>query len=212
MISPAKRHYQKAAAIQLEDSAGQANLAIYEQMLLQLADHKRSLKEIQSVERKIEAKRGMIPAYQGYIEGILASDSGRQDDILMTIMVWKVDTGDYQGALDIGRYALTHGLVTPEQYQRDTATLLAEEIAEAAISGAAVPLPTLVQTDELTADRDMPDQVRAKLKRALGEAYASDGQTQQAEAVLNRAIELNPNVGVKQQLRELQRKNKAASG
>lgn len=211
MISPAKRHYQKAAALQIEDGASQSDLAIYEQMLLQLADHKRSLKAIQSVERKIEAKRGMIPAYQGYIEGVLASNSGRQDDILMTIMVWKVDTGDYPGALEIGQYAISHGLVTPEQYQRDTATLLAEEIAEAALNGTPVPEEYLIRADELTADHDMPDQVRAKLKRALGEAYAAAEKNQLAEAALNRAIELNPNVGVKKQLDHLRRKNKAVA-
>lgn len=210
MISHAKRHYQKAAALQIEDGASQSDLAIYEQMLLQLADHKRSLKEIQSVERKIEAKRGMIPAYQGYIDGILASNSGRQDDILMTIMVWMVDTGDYSTALDIGDYAITHGLVTPEQYQRDTATLLAEEIAEAALNGGNVPEEIITRTDALTAEHDMPDQVRAKLKRALGEAYAKAEKNQLAEAALNRAIELNPNVGVKKQLDQLRRKNKAA--
>lgn len=215
MISPAKRHFQKTAAAHGAASVAAHNGApvdanLYELMLMQLADHKRSLKEIQSVERKVEAKRGMLPEYVAYIDGILQADSGRQDEVLMTMLVWSIDVGDYARAIEIGAYALRHGLVTPEQYNRDTATLLAEEMAEARLRGAAVPVDDLVHVDDLTSGSDMPDEARAKLKRAIGEAY-SDAAPYVATAYLERAIELNKNIGVKKLLDSLKRKAKAAA-
>ncbi|MDY8569877.1 phage terminase small subunit, partial [Escherichia coli] len=35
------------------------------------------------------------------------------DDILMTVMLWRLDTGDIAGALEIARYALKYGLTMP---------------------------------------------------------------------------------------------------
>ncbi len=215
MISPAKRHFQQTAAAQggafvAAHNGAPVDANLYELMLMQLADHKRSLKQIQSVERKIEAKRAMLPEYAAYIDGILQADSGRQDEIVMTMMVWSIDVGDFARALQIGSYALRHGLLTPEQYNRDTATLLAEEIAEARLRGGHVPVEDLVHVDDLTAGCDMPDEVRAKLKRALGEAYG-EGAPALAVAYLERAIELNKHIGAKKLLDSLKRKAKAAA-
>jgi len=210
MLSPAKRHFQTTLAAHEAASVAAHNGApvdanLYELMLMQLADHKRTLKGIQSVQRKIDAKRQMLPEYEAYVDGVLSADAGRQDDVVMTMMVWSVDVGDYARALKIGAYALKHGLTTPEQYNRDTATLLAEEIAEARLRGAAVPVEDLVQADDLTQDHDMPDEVRAKLKRAIGEAYGEDVPAL-AAAYLERAIELNPKIGVKKLLEGMKRK------
>lgn len=215
MISPAKRHRHKTQAAREAASVAAHNGApvdanLYELMLMQMADHKRSLKQIQSLERKVEAKRHMLPEYAAYVDGVLQADAGRQDDVVMTIMVWSVDVGDFERAIRIGAYALKHGLTTPEQYNRDTATLLAEEIAEAKLRGADVPVEYLVHVDDLTAGHDMPDEVRAKLKRAIGEAYA-DAAPALAVVYLERAIELNKNIGVKKLLDSLKRKVKAAS-
>lgn len=215
MMSPAKRHRHKTQAAHGAASVAAKNGApvdanLYELMLMQLADHKRSLKEIQSVERKVEAKRHMLPEYAAYVDGILQADAGRQDDVVMTMMVWSVDVGDYARAIQIGAYALKHGLTTPEQYNRDTATLLTEEIAEARLRGGDVSVLDLMQTDQLTEGRDMPDEVRAKLKRAIGEAYGEDNPDI-AVKYLERAIELNKNIGVKKLLDSLKRKAKAAA-
>lgn len=38
-------------------------------MLMQLAEHRRRLKQIQSIERKIEVKRQLLPEYAAYIQG-----------------------------------------------------------------------------------------------------------------------------------------------
>ncbi|GIX38031.1 MAG: bacteriophage terminase endonuclease subunit [Silanimonas sp.] len=213
--SLAQRHYQRAvAALAAAAAPGEsvpAHASAYELMLAQLAEDRRRLKALQSVERKIEAKRQMLPQYEAWVQGVLAGGSGRQDDVLMTVMVWRIDTGDYPGALDIAEYALRHGLTLPDQYQRSTATVVVEEIAERALAaltaGEAFDPQILERAERLTADCDMPDEARAKLHKALGLLYQS---TQPAEALRNfrRALALHERVGVKKEIERLERELK----
>ena len=133
MITPAKAHWQRALAATITNTesqdipAGAANQ--YELMLLKLAEDKRRLKEIQSIERKIEVKATLLPEYLPWIEGVLDAGSGRQDDVLMTVFVWAIDIADFALAIKIGAYAIEHRLTMPDQYKRDVPCVLAEEVA-----------------------------------------------------------------------------------
>lgn len=217
-ISPARAHYLRVTAAQqpsTDDAPAHANE--YELVLAQLAEHKRRLKQIESIERKIELKRELLPIYAPWIEGVLAGNSGRQDDVLMTIMVWHIDVGDLAGALPIAQYALTHNLTLPDQYKRNLPCLLAEEAAELALkqhaAGEPVDIDSLQQVDALTHELDMPDEVRAKLHKAIGYALiATDPAT--ALEHLQRALQLHDKVGVKKDIERLERtlKNTAPAG
>ena len=57
--------------------------------------------------------------------GRLAAGGAQQDDVLMYVMLWRIDAGDYAGALEIGRHALRHGWVMPLG-NRNVQTVLAE--------------------------------------------------------------------------------------
>lgn len=191
----------------------------YELQLIALADAKRALKQVQSIERKAEVKRRVLPQFTPWVDGVLAAGNGGQDDVLMTCMVWRIDVGDYPAALDIAAYALEHRLTLPDQYKRDVATLVAEEMSERAqaalAGGEPVDLPSLRRTCQLTAGRDMPDEVRAKLHKVLGLATAagidtvtSAGDRETAAAALahlKRAIGLHPRAGVKKEIERLER-------
>lgn len=212
MVSPAKAHFVRAVAASEAAlaSAGNPlrNATGYELMLAQLDAHKRRLKQIQSIERKIEVKRELLHEYAPYVEGVLSAGRGAQDDVLMSIMVWRIDTGDTSGALAIARYAITHNLTLPDQYSRTTATLIAEEFAEttlaAVAAGEPVDLATLHEVGELVADKDMPDEVRAKLHKATG--YVLDHSDKPAAlAQLQRALQLHERVGVKKDIERLER-------
>jgi hypothetical protein len=93
------------------------------------------------------------------------------------MLVWAIDIGDWPLALELGDHVLAANLGLPERYKRSPAVLLAE-IAESALRVAtAVPRAVLEETLALTADHDMPDQVRAKLHKGLAfqaEAEAFD--------------------------------------
>lgn len=215
-MSIARRHYQRttAAAAGAEDPSASvppeyANQ--YELMLAQLAEHRRVLHGIQSIERKAEAKRKMLPEYTAWVAGALESASGRQDDVLMTVMVWAIDVGDYAAALEIADYAIEHGLTLPDQYKRDVATLVAEEIADKALSpGGNVGIDVLAHVEASTATRDMPDEVRAKVHKALGLALEATDDQAEALAHLNRALALNERVGAKKDIERIERTIKKA--
>src|SRR5687768_5578830 len=97
MTSPARRHFQRAtaaasAAVAKVDAPQTSDA--YQLMKAALIEDRRRLHDIQSIERKIDAKRGMLPIYRPYIEGVLQAGTGAQDDVLMTLMVWYLDVGD----------------------------------------------------------------------------------------------------------------------
>lgn len=122
MASPARRHFQRVSASLAAASAAPGETlagSAYELMLAKLATDRRRLKSIMSIERKIEVKRvELLPEYVDYVAGALAGGRGAQDDVLTTVMIWRVDAGDYAGALDIARYAIAHRMTLPDQYDR----------------------------------------------------------------------------------------------
>lgn len=215
-MSLARQHFQRMTAAAVSAATAQGapvNANAYELQLIALADAKRALKQVQSIERKVEVKRRVLPDFAPWVRGVLEAGRGGQDDVVLTVMVWLIDVGDFGPALDIAAYALEYGLALPDQYKRDVATWVAEEIAEqafaAAANGTPVDLPILQRTEELTADHDMPDEVRAKLHKAIGQGYQAQGGTEQAIAHLKRALQLYPRAGVKKDVERLERALKA---
>ena len=215
MTSPARAHRERMlAALQGAASPEQYRTAAnaYELQLMQLAEHRRTLKGIQSIERKIDAKRTMLPVYKPWIDGLLAADRGGQDDVLVTVMLWTLDTGDLEGAFNMADYVIRHGLSTPDRYERTAATLIAEEVADTAIklqeAGAGPSLGLLCAYLELLTHCDIFDQVRAKLHKAVGRGCYAEGLKQQAAEHYRRAIELHDKVGIKKELEVLERELK----
>lgn len=214
-MTPARRHRERALAA-LQGAASpqfdQARANAYELQLMQLAEHRRTLKSIQSIERKIDAKRTMLPVYKPWIDGLLAADRGGQDDVLVTIMLWTLDTGDLEGALPMASYVLRHGLSTPDRFERTAATMIAEEVADTAIkqqeAGVGPSTSLLGQYMARLHGCDIFDQVRAKLHKAVGRACLADGRKQLAAEHYRRAIELHDKVGIKKELEVLERELK----
>ena len=226
-MTPAQRNQQrKRAASQAEAAApGQtmAGATAYELQLAQLAQDRARLKQIQSAQGKAELKRQLLPAYQPYVDGVLAAGRGAQDEVLTTIMVWRIDAGDYAGALEIAAYVLQHNLIMPDRFARTTGCLIAEEVAEAALkaqkAGGSFDLIVLERAAELTAEHDMPDEARAKLHLALGRSHLDaaeshveagelehvGGHTEIARSHLAKAIDLHSNCGAKKDLERAER-------
>ncbi|WP_231858645.1 phage terminase small subunit [Xenorhabdus nematophila] len=199
---------QAAAAAQLSGDALQGHNG-YNQMLLMLGQHRRQLKGIQSNESKAALKRKLLPHYIPWVTGVLQAGQGVQDDVLMYVMLWRMDAGEYDGALDIADYALQFHLVMPSGHKRTTGCVVAEEMAAAAqrsySAKAPMPLATLERTVTLTHDQDMPDEVRAELYKWLGYSQRDNDLPQPAYCSLSRALELNNRVGVKKDLEQLTR-------
>ncbi len=115
MTSPAQRHMMRVSAAMTaqREAAPLRHATVYEQMLVKLAADQRTLKAIYSKELKAAKKRELLPFWLPWVNGVLDQGKGAQDDILMTVMLWRLDTGDIAGALEIARYALKYGLTMP---------------------------------------------------------------------------------------------------
>lgn len=234
MTSPALRHrQQKLAALASSRAAPTAGpvappmpetgpgASEYQQLLIALGDDRRRLQDIQSIERKVEAKRAMIGRYLPWVEGALAAETAAQDEIVARMLLWSMDVGDWPLALRIAAHVLAHGLALPEGFSRKPATAIAEEAAEAGLKKPPqIDGKTLLHVAELTAGLDMHDQVRAKLEKAIALAFlaAADAFDPEAESAqaggkpallqaaldhFARALELDKNSGVKKQIERL---------
>ena len=138
--TPAQRHRltvlaAMAVAAGHQDPHGETTGTAYELTLAQLHAHMRTLKNIQSVERKIEAKRTMLGDFEAYLDGVLQADAGGQDVVVGTLLVWHIDVGNFAQALALAEYALRHAVALPDQYQRTLPTLLLDEVHKAALPG-----------------------------------------------------------------------------
>ncbi|AWY99604.1 phage small terminase subunit [Rhodobiaceae bacterium] len=218
-MSLARTHYQKTLAAKAAKQAAESdeltmeNLNAYEQHLGQLQTHMAQLKNTQSQARKIEMKQGFISDYDAYVDGILAEAPGLQDEVMVTQMIWRLDAGQFDRAYEIAGYALEHGLVMPERFNRTLPTYLAEEFAEAAIQAdgkddrQVPPVKLLVTLLEDLKEADMPDQVRAKLHKAIAFGLEEENEPQALLTALehyDRTIELNPTKnGVKKRREQL---------
>lgn len=189
------------------------------QIGLRLTHDLRRLKEIKSIDLKIAAKREMLPNYRDWIAGLLEADagvgSGIAADVLPTCMVWMIDVGEYDQALDLAEFVLRHHVAMPSRYERDAPTIVVEEIADAAAkvqnTGEAFPLSVLDTVDNLTVGIDIHDQVRAKLLKAIGieqlrraeDAPAANSQAplHSALANLREAQRLHDRIGVKDRIK-----------
>lgn len=222
MPTPAQAHFLRVSAVVASAAAAAdnplQNATGYELMLAKLAEDRRRLKGIQSMEAKADVKREILPEYAPWVDGVLTSGSGAQDEVLMSVMVWRIDAGDYAGAMDIAAYAIAHKLLMPDRYQRTTGTVIAEEIADAAKrarEGNVLFDPDIIlRAMTLTEFTDMPDQVRAKLHKEFGLALF-DIDKSVALGHLQRATQLHDKVGVKKEMEKLERELKnlgAATG
>ncbi|MFA3038838.1 terminase [Acinetobacter pittii] len=179
----ARKHFQQHQAKSAAETAAEfgtmLNTNAYEQQLLQLNSDKNRLKNIQSKQNKIELKRQLLPNYKPYVEGILEVKPGVQDAVITEILVWAIDIGDYDFALDIAEYVLEHGLKLPDRFERSEACFITEDIADEFLktlkTDVAVDITVLERLEQLITDeslvqskRDMPDEVKAKLYLALG--------------------------------------------
>lgn len=219
MVSPARKHYQRVSAAKAAEASGAEQMVgdAYQLMLAALIEDRRRLKDIQSIERKVEVKRELLPNYAAYVSGVLESGQGAEDEVLMTVMIWCFDVGELAAGLQIAEYALAHGLNPPDRYQRGTAAIVAEEVAEQALRQVSdeeadidALLAALEHAEQLTRDADMHDQIRAKLHKAEGYAFRAAGLSEAALEHLKRALELDERCGVKKDIERLEREIKKA--
>lgn len=224
MLTPAQRHFQRVMAERRGQADEESDIqrTAHEQILHRLRMDLSRLSGVQSEETKAEMKKSMLPEYEGWIEGTLDGDSGRQDEVITRLMVWAIDCRDYALAMRLGRYVVRHGLTLPDNFNRTAATFLTEEMSKPLLTLAAADadadlssgVAVLDEVADIVADSDMPDVVRAKLckARALARRGATDITAKaEALALFREALTRNPNAGVKKEIATLAREVKKLS-
>tara|TARA_R110001583_G_scaffold48027_1_gene150282 strand:- start:40171 stop:40896 length:726 start_codon:yes stop_codon:yes gene_type:complete len=181
------------------------DINLYEQMMAMLYDHKRTLKKIQSIAAKGQQKAIFLEDYRPYIDGVLSADTGEQDEIITTVMIWSIDAGFIEDALTIASYIMRHKMQLPDRFNRTINVVIAEEISELALKPDTPVLPEhLTALYELIGKTDMPDQVRVKLEKACGLGL-TESAPEAALQYLKNAIALSDRCGVKQQIKALEK-------
>ncbi len=207
--SPARAHLAKIAAKEAAKAKSEESIqgSEYELKLAALDQQRRSLSSVQSLETKTSMKAEYLQEWQGYIDTTLAEDSGAPDPIISRLWVWLLDTCRVSDAIAVGHYLLKHSLSTPEGFNRSTADVFAEEIADAYFKDSTlITTEQLLEVLEAVADYDIYDLIHAKLHRAVGESLSeSEDNVEDAIVHLNRALELNPKAGCKKLLDKLQK-------
>lgn len=165
------------------------------------------LSNIQSISHKKELKAEFLPFYIPWIEGTIAEGVGTQDDMLVKLMVWCLDTHEFKVATDIAEYALLNDFVMPEPFTRDVATVFVEQLSDEMlkeVEDVAVHTELIQRAIDSTTGQDMPDQVRAKLYRVLGDSL-KDAKPNEAINAYEKAIKLDDKVGCKKDLEQLRK-------
>ncbi|HBU8487308.1 TPA: terminase [Klebsiella pneumoniae] len=223
MLTPAQKHFQRVMAERHGKTDEQSDTArtAHEQIMHRLRMDQSALRRVQSDQAKAAMKRQLLPHYEGWIEGTLDGDSGRQDEVIVTLMVWAIDTGDYALASRIGRYVVTHSLLMPDRFNRTAATVLVDEICDPILvqvkaddtTDVTPYLAVLDEVADFTAGSDMPDVVRAKLCKARAFALRNGTTEEQttALALLRQALTLDAGAGVKKEIERLARVVKKAA-
>ncbi|PIJ46378.1 phage terminase small subunit [Tatumella sp. OPLPL6] len=215
-LSPARQHrlrIQAESASRLGGSARHVNG--YELMLMQLNEDRRRLKGIQSHVRKAEIKITLLPKYFAWINGVIEANSERQDDVLLYVMVWAIDAGDFDLALRITEHALTHRWVMPMPTPRNVATWVVEEISDSALKALATKqaftADILLRVLSVTEGCDMPDPSLARLHKAIGYVLR-EVSPMAALNHLNQALALHDRCGVKKDIEQLVKRLQHANG
>lgn len=215
MLSPARRHLLKTkAAIEAakadEFGGVRPDASVYQLQLTELKNDIHVLRSIQSQDKRAEVKKELIPKHIPYVLGVIQSGAKvEQDEVITTIMLWCFDCGLFDQGLSLAEYALEQDLKMPDSFSRSTATIIAEEIGNAArISykkGELFQLNVLEKAQKITSSLDMPDEVRAKLLVALGRSYLQSELYSLAAFFLKSAIAKHENCGGKQDLQKAEK-------
>lgn len=207
--SLAKKHKQSVIAqSEVAKPTSEGFGSNYDMLNLKLVEDRRTLHSIQSILGKIAKKSELLPHYDDWINATLSTGTGKSDPLLTTLMLWHIDVGNFERGLDIADYALKHRLTMPDNHQRTLATVVAEEVADTAkrLMQAEQPFDEgqVLRASTMTADQDVPDQVRAKLAKIIGE-LTEDEDPETALASYKMALQHDAKSGVKGSIKRLEK-------
>ncbi|KAA5603782.1 hypothetical protein F1188_19175 [Roseospira marina] len=68
------------------------------------------IRAVKSMATRGEMKAELLPGYMPYVDGVMEADSGRQDAVVVQMMIWARDARSWPVVLRIAGYVVRHGL------------------------------------------------------------------------------------------------------
>ncbi|AGN34211.1 terminase [Vibrio phage VD1] len=138
MVSPLKK--QRDALLKEKQASHAvvgdttANLDSLHLRLIEFEQDKLKLKDLVQIAQKVNHKREvLIPKYKPVAEQYLEAGESYQNPIFTDLIVWLVDTNDFDTALAWCEKAIEKELPTPENFKCTWPTFMAREVLEWAI-------------------------------------------------------------------------------
>ena len=226
MVSPLKKqrdallNAKKASHAVVGDTT--ANLDSLHLRLIEFEQDKLKLKDLVQIAQKVNHKREvLIPKYKPVAEQYLEAGESYQNPIFTDLIVWLVDTHDFDTALEWCEKAIEKELPTPENFKCTWPTFMAREVLEWAIGQQAIgksvdPYFSTVFTKLWEGKWQVPEKLYAEwlkfagyslLLNDKGEPQPSQvgtiEQLKKAKVLLLQAHELHSKIGVKTKIGQI---------
>lgn len=218
-MSYARRHFQAVQAAAAQSEAAPESQSAYQALLKRLMADKVLLKSVNSLADKLTIKAEALPAYQSWIDGVIAAgraDPG--DKIAAELIVWQIDCGQLDAAMPLAKVLVAHPIESGDDYRRTLPEIIIEQMAEQIDQGAAIApenLATLIEWATARGENglhrlDLADPIRAKLLKVAGAAAEDAGDLETALAHYRAAHGYNERAGVKKRIDALEKQQKEA--
>lgn len=216
-MSPCQRHRARVKASQALDNreALTASPVSFHLQKLELESDVAQLRSLPRTEDRIEMKRDeLLPRWLPTVEAYLAGDKRYANPALVYCVIWLLDTGEMEKALDWADIAIAEGQVMPENFKSTLPAFVADTVMEWAINEAAAGHsiePYFSRTFNNIRDKwRLHEDINAKWFKFAGLYMLRDHNgtpratavedvdtLEQADALLAQAEKYNRNAGVK---------------
>ena len=193
-----KQRQEKMAGFE----SNQEERPLYDQMLEKLGQHKVDLKAIESKEEKGILKADIVEEYDDYINGVIDSKDGHQNDVVSTLAVWNFDAKRIDRGIEITEYCIKHDIKPPHFFKSKFPTILARELIE---KWEIVTEQQFVLARVIIEDLDMVDELKANFYKKYG-LKIEENEPDIALELFERAMSLDPKSGLKGVISKLEKK------
>ena len=151
-----------------------------------------------SLEEKAELKKNMIPLYEDFLNDYIESGENYPNEVLTRLMIWCLDTCNFESALYLAIYAVHQNQDMPKGFKRDVASFVSELICEWAEKQHADELSASPYFEQVVAlivsgDWDVTHFViLTKIYKLSGMIAQADGEFETAKVFYEMVMEVNP--------------------
>lgn len=166
MTNPARSTRARViAAIPAE--VDQSDVA-YAAMTTKLAGHYRRLNLASAEAELTSLVTGFLPEYVSYVTAEITAATGSQNDLLLTIMLWRFTVGDAAGAMDIAEYAVASGMKLrgPGRLENRIASAMLE-LSAVRLAGGSFVDPAIIARARTATSGKVPLQLTTELEKAI---------------------------------------------